>query len=149
MTDNIVTIHQMTKADIESVYRIECESFITPWSKKSLHDELTNKLAHYGVLCVNGEPIAYAGMWVMFDEAHITNVAVTKSHRGKGFGRKIMEYMVQKAKEKGAAKMTLEVRQTNLTAQSLYRSMGFNLCGLRKGYYRDTGEDALIMWADI
>ena len=139
----------MGKKDIDAVYEIECESFISPWSKKSLAEELKNKLAYYGVLYDNEDAIAYAGMWILFDEAHITNVAVRKAARGKGFGRVIMNHMIKEAKEKGATKMTLEVRQNNIIAQNLYKSLGFSLCGVRKGYYSDTGEDGFIMWAQI
>lgn len=149
MAENTYLTHSMTKDDIDEVYRIECESFITPWSKKSLKDELSNKLAYYGVMRDNTCIVAYAGMWTMFDEAHITNIAVTPSYRGKGCGKKIMLHMIQTAKSRGASKMTLEVREKNTVAQNLYKSLGFTLCGVRKGYYSDTGEDAFIMWADI
>lgn len=139
----------MQRCDLDAVYAIECDSFITPWSKKSLSDDLKNKIAYYGVAEHEEEILAYAGMWVLFDEAHITNVAVRKLSRGCGLGRSIMQHMISVAKQKGACKMTLEVRENNAVAQNLYKSLGFSLCGIRKGYYSDTGEAAYIMWADI
>lgn len=139
----------MLKRDIDSVYAIECESFRTPWSRKSLLDELKNNLAYYGVLHDEDKVIGYAGMWVLYDEAHITNVAIKKSERGKGLGRFLMQHMMNTAANKGASRMTLEVREHNTVAQNLYKSLGFVTEGVRKKYYSDTGEDGYIMWADI
>ena len=90
--------------------------------------------------------MAYAGMWVVFEEAHITNVAVSPEHRRKGFGRRIMLESMREAVKLHATKMTLEVRETNFSAQALYESLDFQNAGRRKKYYSDTGEDAFILW---
>ena len=90
--------------------------------------------------------IAYGGMWVMFGEAHITNVAVDPAYRGRGYGRRLMLELMQVALRHDAESMTLEVRISNTVAQNLYTSLGFEVAGRRKNYYTDTGEDGLIMW---
>jgi ribosomal-protein-alanine N-acetyltransferase len=91
---------------------------------------------------------AYAGAWIIFDEAHITNVAVEKALRGQGLGRAIMAALIQYAANMGAAYMTLEVRRSNTVAQALYNSMGFVELAVRKRYYEDNGEDALLLVCD-
>lgn len=139
-------IRQMDRQDLEAVHSIECASFITPWSYQALKGELKNKLAYYCVLELDEQVVGYAGMWLVFDEAHVTNVAVAPSKRRNGFGKMIMEHMIDTARAKGAEAMTLEVRQFNSAAQTLYFGMDFVQYGIRPGYYSDTREDALILW---
>lgn len=136
----------MKTADVPQVARLERVCFRSPWSERALRGELKNKLAHYQVLEINGEVIAYAGMWVLFEEAHITNVAVEPRFRGRGFGKKLMLHMMKTAVLNGASRMTLEVRESNASAQKLYFSLGFEKAGVRKRYYSDTGEDGWILW---
>lgn len=143
----MIRIHSMQKKDIDRVFELENLSFRSPWSKRSLQEELKNNLAHYYVLDLVEEPIvAYGGMWILFDEAHITNIAVHPDHRGNGYGKKLMLYMMREALFFDATKMTLEVREHNSVAQNLYSSLSFTVQGRRKRYYSDTGEDALLMW---
>lgn len=136
----------MKAADIPQVARLERVCFRSPWSERALRGELKNKLAHYQVLDFNLEVIAYAGMWVLFEEAHITNVAVDPRFRGRGLGKKLMLHMMRTAVLNGASRMTLEVREGNAAAQKLYFSLGFERAGVRKKYYSDTGEDGWILW---
>ena len=138
---------EMQKKDIDRIYEIEKLCFLSPWSKKSLNDEIKNSLAHYLVLEVEGEVIAaYGGMWVLFEEAHITNIAVHPDFRGNKYSKLLMLNLMRKALMFDAHQMTLEVRENNLIAQQLYLSLGFSVQGRRKRYYSDTGEDALLMW---
>ena len=139
-------IRAMEKKDIEAVYRIEVQSFRTPWSKQSLTGELHNRVAHYLVMEQDDAIIGYCGMWVLFDEAHITNIAVAPEYRRCGLGRRMMLCAMRTARLYGAAQMTLEVRETNFAAQALYASLDFEMAGARKGYYFDTGESAFILW---
>ena len=136
----------MTKADLPAVAEMEQICFRSPWTLNMLKGELKNKLAHYHVLELGGNIIAYAGMWVLFEEAHITNVAVSPEHRRMGHGRRIMLESMRAAVKLHATQMTLEVRETNFAAQALYESLGFQMAGRRKKYYTDTGEDAFILW---
>lgn len=137
---------EMTQEDIEGVAALEQASFAAPWSAQSFREELENKLAYYLLGFDETALIAYAGMWIIFDEAHITNVAVASSYRGKGVGKDLMREMFLAAKERKAASMTLEVRPSNVAALALYEKLGFARAGLRKNYYEDTHEDAVIMW---
>ena len=146
--DNLI-IRKMGKDDLNAVHAIEKASFITPWSYQSLKSDLKNKLAYYCVADKESEIVGYAGMWIVFDESHITNVAVDKNFRRGGIGRAIMEHMVDVAISRGASAMTLEVRRSNTAAQSLYSQMGFAQYGIRRGYYTDTNEDALILWKQL
>nr|WP_048569209.1 ribosomal protein S18-alanine N-acetyltransferase [Clostridium cylindrosporum] len=137
----------MTVNDIDDVVEIEALSFTTPWSKNAFNLELTNnKNALYRVIKVHDKVIAYGGMWILFDEAHITNIAVHPEYRGAGFGNIIMKDMIEVCKGAKMSAMTLEVRVSNTPAINLYKKFGFVSVATRKGYYQDTGEDALIMW---
>ena len=93
----------------------------------------------------NGQVVGYAGAWIIIDESHITNIAVTEEERGRGIGRKLTEALMQYISNLGAAYATLEVRVSNERAQNLYRSLGFVSVGKRKRYYEDNGEDAYLM----
>lgn len=137
----------MQKKDIERVYEIETKSFRSPWSKASLMSELKNDLARY-LLAENedGVVVAYGGMWILFDEAHITNIAVHPDFRGQRIGKLLLLSMMRDAVHKGANAMTLEVRESNVTAQNLYYGLDFTKQGFRKKYYTDTGEGALLLW---
>lgn len=142
-------IRLMGPEDIDAVVTIEQESFSTPWSRVAFENEVgDNQLAHYLVVDVGGRVVGYAGMWLILDEAHVTNVAVLPDYRCQGVGRQLMTTLLAHAKALGATCMTLEVRVSNAAAQRLYTGMGFVLRGLRRQYYTDTREDALIMWRE-
>ena len=142
----MMTVRPMTKRDIARVYEIEVQSFRSPWSKLSLLGELHNSVARYLVAEEEGRIVGYGGMWVLFDEAHITNIAIEPESRGKHLGRYLLYGMMVKALGYGAERMTLEVRETNQVAQSLYYSFDFTKEGFRKRYYEDTGEGAYLLW---
>lgn len=144
----MMVLRPMTKRDIARVHEIEVQSFRTPWSKLSLLGELRNDLAHYYVAEVEGRVVGYGGMWLLFDEAHITNVAIAPEARGKRLGKYLLYGMMEAAHARGADRMTLEVRETNTVAQNLYYSFDFAKQGFRRRYYDDTGEGALLLWND-
>ena len=147
ITESII-YREMTLSDIEQVYRIECSCFSQPWSMESLIGELTRNsdIAYYVVAECGGEICGYAGIWIMFDEAHMTNIAVNEKYRRQGIARNIILTMMREAVKRGAVNMTLEVREFNYRAQSLYASLDFKKAGVRKRYYSDTGENAFILW---
>lgn len=135
--------------DIKLICRIEEEAFTTPWTEEAYRNELVNNsFAKYMVMELQGEVIGYAGMWLIMEEAHITNLAIRADHRGKKLGIRLMQELKKTASFLGAVRMTLEVRRTNQVAQNLYQKMGFYSVGFRTGYYSD-GEDAMIMWIDL
>ncbi len=140
-----LTTRLMTPEDIDAIHAIEVASFPVPWSRESFLHETENRCARYVVLCEDGVPVAYAGVWFVLDEGHITNIAVRPDRRGLGYGRRVVEAMIQLAADSGMSFLTLECRRSNVVAQNLYHSVGFMDVGWRKRYYPDTNEDALIM----
>lgn len=139
-------IRPMERADVNRVHEIECTCFRSPWSRLALLGELRNDVAHYLVMEEDGLIIGYGGMWLLFEEAHVTNVAIMPDYRGKRRGRRLMLAMMRHAVQRGAEKMTLEVRETNMVAQKLYAGLNFEQNGFRAGYYSDTGEGAMLLW---
>lgn len=144
---NNIEVKAMSVEYIDEVMVVENLSFKIPWSKNAFIEEVTNnKFAIYIIALINGNVIGYAGMWKVFDEGHITNVAVHPEFRNNGVGRILIEHLIDRAKTEGITSMTLEVRRSNMPAQRLYKRYGFIESGVRKGYYADNGEDAIIMW---
>jgi ribosomal-protein-alanine N-acetyltransferase len=143
-----ITVGLMTAADVDAVHEIETACFKTPWSKESfLHEIEENQCARYVVVREDGKAIAYAGVWFIIDEGHITNIAVHPDKRGLGYGEMVTKAMIQLAADSGMNVMTLEVRRSNEIAQKLYHKLGFIDVGYRKKYYENT-EDALIMFLE-
>lgn len=142
----MLKIREMNKDDIDQVFNIECESFSDPWSKVSLQNEIDNPNATYLVIIENNSIIAYAGLWKIFDEGHITNIAVKKEKRGKGIGTILTEKLISKGKNKSIDKFTLEVRENNINAIKMYKKIGFKEVGIRKDFYDKPKENAIIMW---
>lgn len=144
-----VTIRRMNLEDVPAVAAVEAATFPTPWSEDAFRQELTsNAVARYLVAEVDGKVIGFAGAWVILDESHITNIAILDGYRGKGYGRALTSALMQYLSNLGAAYATLEVRKSNLTAQNLYVPLGFIKLGVRKRYYEDNNEDALLMVCD-
>lgn len=140
---------EMDVRHIPAILEIERRSFPTPWSERAFVSELTqNAYAHYIVALGGERVVGYAGMWLVLDEAHVTNIAVHPDHRGRHVGELLLVELQRRASEQGCTRMTLEVRPSNAVAQHLYRKHGFAPKGLRPGYYTDTHEDAIIMWKD-
>lgn len=145
-----LTFRFMNEEDIDDVLEIEHKSFATPWSREAFFNELTqNQFALYVVLEEENKVIGYCGAWIVVDEAHITNVALLPEYRGRKLGEALMQKLMEIASEMGAITMTLEVRVSNFTAQALYRKLGFQNGAIRKNYYTDNQEDALVMWVNL
>jgi ribosomal-protein-alanine N-acetyltransferase len=141
---------EIIRADIEhidDIMIVENLCFKIPWSRGALVEEITrNQLAIYYSAKVDTRIVGYAGMWSVYGESHITNIAVHPEYRECGTGSKLLERLIDTAKKLKIKSMTLEVRKSNLAAQGLYKKYGFQTYGLRKSYYANDGEDALIMW---
>ena len=145
-----VRIRPMQVGDLRAVLEIEHASFSTPWSFQAFTAELRdNEYARYFCLEEDGRVIGYMGLWYIIDEGHITNVAIAPDHRNQGLGEVLIRSVMQAMIGEGMERMTLEVRVSNTTAKRLYEKLGFVAAGIRKGYYADTGEDALIMWVEL
>ncbi|MEG6616613.1 ribosomal protein S18-alanine N-acetyltransferase [Peptococcaceae bacterium 1198_IL3148] len=144
-----IKLIEMDLSHLPEVLSIEKVSFPTPWSQQAfIYEILQNNFSYYVVALDGAKVVGYGGMWLILDEAHITNIAVSPSSRGKKVGLMLMKHLMKKAVEFGAVRMTLEVRPSNDIARNLYKKLGFEERGLRKNYYNDTHEDAIIMWQD-
>ena len=138
-------IEKMTKEHLESVYIIETECFSHPWSKQSLQNELNNDTSLFWVATENNDVIGYIGMSVVIDEGYIFNVAVSETHRKKGVGSALINELVTYGKKNNLCFITLEVRESNINAQSLYSKFGFIKVGERKNYYSEPKENAILL----
>lgn len=143
-----VTIKRMSKKDIDGVIAIEEKAYgVHHWSKDSFLQELNNDLAwYYSLFNEEGKLVAYAGTWHILEEAHITNIAVDADERRKGYGEVLLKHILDDCYKEKIKYLTLEVRKSNKPAIGLYEKYGFTSFGLRKKYYQDNNEDALIMW---
>lgn len=140
----------MTLDDLDDVLAIEKASFHTPWSRGAFRYELTqNRVARSLVVRAGGELLGYLCLWEIGHEIHITNLAVHPRHRRRGAARALLGTVLEDARRKHVELVFLEVRPTNAEALALYESLGFQVIGRRKGYYFDTGEDALVMEARL
>jgi ribosomal-protein-alanine N-acetyltransferase len=142
-------IEPMRIGDLPEVLEIERQSFRTPWPPHAYRTELeTNRLATYLVARVEERVVAFGGMWLMVDEAHITTFAVDPAWRRQGIGERLLMAMLDMAIARGAREATLEVRLSNLAARRLYEKYGLRPVGVRPRYYSDDQEDALVMTSE-
>lgn len=145
-----ITFRNMTVDDLDQVMEIEVNSFTIPWSREAFFNELTkNQFAQYLIVEVDQKVVGYCGVWIIIDEAHITNIALLPEYRGMKLGEALMAKVMELAREIGALRVTLEVRVSNERAQNLYRKFGFEEGAIRKQYYTDNMEDALVMWVNL
>lgn len=145
-----VRYRKMTPTDVKAVHAIEVAVFAAPWTEESFHYEMNeNQYASYVVAELDNEIIGFCGMWMVFGDVQITNVAVLEKARGLGIGEGLMQTAMATAKAHAMENMSLEVRVSNHVAQGLYRKLGFQDGGIRKGYYTDNQEDALVMWVNL
>lgn len=145
MLNHTFLIRKMTEQDLDELMIIEKDSFSLPWSRQAYEAELQNQYANYLVCDWQGEVAAYVGMWTIFEEAHITNVAVARKFRRMGMGQILMLEEEKLAIAKQATQMLLEVRPSNIAALTMYNQLGYLPTSLRKQYYSDNQEDAIIM----
>jgi len=138
-------IRPMEKKDIMQVSGIEKSIFSVPWSANSFIEASENENNIYLVCVENDEVAGYCGLWTVLGEGNVTNVAVLEKHRGKGYGRALLKELENRGHDKDVKKYFLEVRQSNIIAQNLYLSLGYENIGIRKNFYERPTEDAVIM----
>ena len=139
-------IRKMTLKDLEQVVAIDQVSFSLPWPARSFQFELTDNAASRSwVVDLDGRVIAMLVGWFIVDELHVATIAIHPEFRSQGLGKSILLHALCSAKEEGAVKAFLEVRESNEVAQKMYRNFGFVEDGRRPGYYKDNGEDAILM----
>lgn len=143
-----MVLRALRASDIDAVMVIEERCFPSHWSRDALQNELGNACAFYVVAESGGRVVGYAGEWIIMDEAHITTIAVDPSDHGRRFGERLLIAILQEARYRGARRATLEVRITNRVAQRLYEKYEFETVAIRRKYYQDTDEDALVMWVN-
>ena len=143
-----VHLTPMRRRHLRGVVRIESQVYPRPWSHSLFVSELALRSSRaYVVARVGREVVGYAGLMMSMTDAHVTTIAVDPAWHRQGIGTRLLLALAHEAVDRGALAMTLEVRLSNRGAQEMYKRFGFNAVGVRKGYYADTGEDALVMWA--
>jgi ribosomal-protein-alanine N-acetyltransferase len=147
--DIVVLLAPMRRRHLRSVLRIEAQVYPRPWSLSLFMSELALRTSRaYMVARVDGMVAGYAGMMLAGEDAHITTIAVDPEWHRYKIGTRLLLHLVREAIQRDARHVTLEVRVSNEPAQALYRAFGFRPAGVRKNYYAETNEDALVMWAD-
>lgn len=144
-----ISILPLALSDVDEVSRLERRCFALAWSPSAYVTEIGNPSAYYVVARTADDTIiGYAGMWVIMDEAHLTTVAVEPAARGRKIGERLLHNLLITSIARGAERATLEVRETNSVAHNLYLKYKFADVALRKNYYSDNRENAIIMWAN-
>ena len=141
-----VIIDFIIEEDIDEILEISSLSFSICWSKNSYIQELTNPVAKYLVAKIDNKVVGFLGTWIVLDESHITNIAIHPNYRNQGIASKLLEELLNYCKNQGCIAYTLEVRSSNKAAKALYEKYNFKQDGVRKGYYENNKEDAVIMW---
>lgn len=146
-----LSLRRYTMEDVDQVYALDQRSFSLPWPRSSFVAELGNPASAGWVIEHTPAPssppviIAMAVVWTILDEAHIATFAVDENWRRQGVGKALLDHIIRHARKAGVTQIFLEVRRNNLAAQHLYSGAGFEIIDTRKGYYKDTHEDAFIM----
>ncbi|MDO4323403.1 MAG: ribosomal protein S18-alanine N-acetyltransferase [Lachnospiraceae bacterium] len=141
-------VSEMTPQDVPEVAVLERQIFTMPWSENGFLSSLQSQDTLYLVVREKGRLLGYCGLLQSFDEADITNVAVSPEERGRGVGHAMLQELMRRGKERGIMRYTLEVRTGNAAAIHLYQKLGFVSAGIRKNFYEKPREDALIMWTE-
>jgi len=144
-----VNFREIQSADMGEIMTIERTSFTSPWSARFFLEEIRVSYAKFVVAEMAGRIVGYIIYWQLLKEVDIHNLAVHPAYRRRGIGRSLLSLAVDSAKGQGSNRVTLEVRKSNQAAQQLYHTLGFVERGVRKGYYSDDGEDALVMVLDL
>jgi ribosomal-protein-alanine N-acetyltransferase len=148
-TEAKIRLDPMRPEDLEEILWVEKSSFRTPWTRQLFEEEFKHPdLSHFLVAHCQEHVVGYMGFWLVLDEAHITNLAVHPAFRRRKIGERLAQAVLELAVELGARRATLEVRAGNEAAQRLYAKFGFRLAAVRRGYYVDNQEDALVLWND-
>ncbi len=144
-----IEVGPMRRRHLPAVLRIEGKVYPRPWSAGLFLSELAQKSSRaYFVARHQGRVVGYAGVMILGDEGHVTNIAVDPAYHRHRIGTRLMMSLIEESRERRVRSMTLEVRRANAGAQAMYRRFGFQTVGVRRGYYVETGEDAYIMWAE-
>ncbi len=149
MSTASLRIEPLRRRHISAVSRIERMVSANPWSAELFRGELALPEASraYRIARTGGRLVGFGGLMFVVDEAHVTTLSVHPDHQGRRIGTRLLAVLAREARRRGTKALTLEVRAGNEPAKALYRRFGFAPAGIRKNYYAEVGEDALIMWA--
>lgn len=144
-----VTIRRMAVEDISAVVDLDQKSFSLPWPERSFRFELTdNPASRCWVAELDGKVVGMIVIWLIVDEAHVATIATDPEYRRQGIGRRLLAHALRRLITDGARSSFLEVRESNIAAQDMYRKFGYEVTGRRRRYYRDNDEDAILMTLD-
>lgn len=147
--DDIV-IEPMRASHVPDVAAIEARTFDSPWTEGMFRQEVSDTyLSRPWVAVENGRVVGYVISWFLREEVHLLNIAIDGTRRGRGYGRRMMQHLIDEAMRGGRELITLEVRESNTPARRLYDSFGFRVIGRRREYYQDNREDAVVMLLDL
>lgn len=141
----MISFGDITKADAKELACLDKECFSLPWSENSFLNEVSNPLSHYVIARSDNKIVGYAGFWEVVDEGQITNIAVLKEYRRQKIAEKMLEELLKKAYSKKLVSLSLEVRESNVAAINLYQKFNFKTVGVRKNYYKNPTENAVLM----
>lgn len=146
-SQDLITVAPMRLEHVQHVSRLERRCYPNPWSSSVYVTEIGNPSAYYSVAqSTDGTVVGFAGMWVIMQEVHITTIAVNPDMRRRGIGELLLMDLLDTGRRRGGRRASLEVREHNLAAHKLYLKLGFVDVAMRRRYYTDNGENALIMW---
>lgn len=146
MARKSVQIVPLAESHLPEILLIEKQTNSAPWSEVSFRNELDHPYGVFRVALASGKVVGYGGVWLVIDEIHITTIAVDPAQQRQGIGRRLMEVLLEEGEKRGGTCSTLEVRAGNAAAIGLYEGLGFVRAALRKRYYPDNKEDAVVMW---
>ena len=139
-------IRKMVHADLDEIMKLEVDLFTSPWKRENFTYELEeNPFSRLYVMEENNIIVAYAGLWIIYEKADLTSIAVRKSEQRKGYAKYLLKHLILEAKSENCEYLMLEVRVSNINAQKLYEKFGFIQVGIKKDYYLDNHEDAIAM----
>lgn len=142
----IIKTEKFDESHLAETLEIEKASNSAAWSERSFRNEFDNPHGDFRVAIVRSKVVGFAGVWDVIDEAHVTTIAISPEYRRQGIGNLLMIELLNRARERGMTCSTLEVRESNVAAISLYEALGFKRCAVRKNYYPDNREAAVVMW---
>jgi len=149
MSQGAVSLSTLGRDDLDAVAAIDAESFVRPWTRAMYEAELANaEVTRLFGIAVDGSLVGYCAAWVLPGELHINNLAILPSWRRQGLARRLIAHVLDEADRLGCQRATLEVRRSNHAARQLYEHLGFTVHGVRRDYYAEPVEDALILWLD-
>ena len=145
----MLIVRRMQEEDIEAIAKIEVETFTDAWTMQGIRDTFQQKHAMITVAELKSEVVGYCILYYVLDEGEIARIAMAPSARGKGFGRRLLEFTAKQCAQLQVTRLLLDVRESNVTARAFYSAFGFREDGIRKRFYENPQEDAVLMSALI